>query len=77
MNLVQCRMARGALDWSTRQLAAAAGIPTARVTRFQIDQTASDEDRRRMRGAFEKAGIIFVEENGEGPGVRLRKASAK
>jgi hypothetical protein len=26
-----------------------------------------------MRAALEAAGIIFVEENGEGPGVRLRK----
>jgi hypothetical protein len=26
-----------------------------------------------IRAAFEAAGVIFVEENGEGPGVRLRK----
>jgi hypothetical protein len=26
-----------------------------------------------MRTALEAAGIIFIEENGEGPGVRLRK----
>ncbi len=27
-------------------------------------------------GALELAGVIFVEENGYGPGVRLRKATA-
>ena len=27
-----------------------------------------------MNSALELAGVIFVEENGEGPGVRLRKA---
>ena len=27
--------------------------------------------------ALELAGVIFVEENGEGPGVRLRKKKAK
>jgi hypothetical protein len=27
-----------------------------------------------LRGALEAAGVIFVEENGDGPGVRLRKA---
>jgi hypothetical protein len=27
-----------------------------------------------IRAAFASAGVIFVEENGEGPGVRLRKA---
>jgi hypothetical protein len=26
-----------------------------------------------IRRALEKAGVIFVEENGDGPGVRLRK----
>ncbi|WP_370736394.1 hypothetical protein [Beijerinckia mobilis] len=26
-----------------------------------------------IRQALESAGVIFVEENGEGPGVRLRK----
>jgi hypothetical protein len=26
-----------------------------------------------IRAAFEAAGVIFVDENGEGPGVRLRK----
>ena len=28
---------------------------------------------RYFRAALELAGVIFVEENGEGPGVRLRK----
>ncbi|MBB3930056.1 transcriptional regulator with XRE-family HTH domain [Kaistia hirudinis] len=27
-----------------------------------------------IRKALETAGVIFVDENGEGPGVRLRKA---
>jgi hypothetical protein len=27
----------------------------------------------RMRQALEAAGVIFVAENGDGPGVRLRK----
>jgi hypothetical protein len=26
-----------------------------------------------MRTALESAGVVFVEENGHGPGVRLRK----
>jgi len=28
----------------------------------------------RIVAALEAAGVIFVDENGEGPGVRLRKA---
>lgn len=26
-----------------------------------------------VQGALKTAGVIFVEENGEGPGIRLRK----
>jgi hypothetical protein len=29
-----------------------------------------------LRAALESAGVIFVAENGEGPGVRLRKGAA-
>ncbi|SFM61644.1 hypothetical protein SAMN05192568_104126 [Methylobacterium pseudosasicola] len=29
---------------------------------------------RKTETALEAAGVIFIEENGEGPGVRLRKA---
>jgi hypothetical protein len=29
-----------------------------------------------IKGALELAGVIFVEENGDGPGVRLRKGQA-
>lgn len=28
---------------------------------------------RSIRSAFEAAGVIFIPENGEGPGVRLAK----
>jgi hypothetical protein len=29
-----------------------------------------------VRAALESAGVIFIDDNGEGPGVRLRKAGA-
>jgi hypothetical protein len=34
---------------------------------------AAQEAVAAIRVALEAAGVIFVEENGEGPGVRLRK----
>jgi hypothetical protein len=40
--------------------------------RTPYDRTLSD-----VRQALEKAGVIFVDENGEGPGVRLKKKKAK
>jgi hypothetical protein len=36
---------------------------------------ASSEAMSAIQKALEKAGVIFVAENGDGPGVRLRKES--
>jgi hypothetical protein len=33
----------------------------------------SGEDRIKMQKTLERAGISFIDENGGGPGVRLRK----
>ena len=33
--------------------------------------------RNLVKSALESAGVIFVEENGEGPGVGLRKATPR
>lgn len=73
----QCRAARALLDWPQQQLADAAQVGIVTVRQFE---GGGSRPRRPtlyvMRRAFEAAGVIFMEENGEGPGVRLRKSSA-
>jgi transcriptional regulator with XRE-family HTH domain len=66
-------MARAALDWSTSDLARAANVGANTVNRFETGQDARMSSVDKMRSALESAGVIFVDENGEGPGVRLRK----
>ena len=72
----QCRAARGLLDWSQQELAnkAAVGIVTVRQL-----EAGTHEPRRAtldvVRRAFEAAGVEFIDENGGGPGVRLRKTT--
>lgn len=66
-------MARAALNWSTQELAAKAGVGVNTVNRFEAGQDARVSSVDKMRAALEAAGVIFVAENGEGPGVRLRK----
>jgi transcriptional regulator with XRE-family HTH domain len=75
MKSIQCRMARAALGWSTQELAKAADVGVNTVNRFEAGQDARVSSVDKMRRALETAGVIFVEENGDGPGVRLRKAS--
>lgn len=70
----QCRAARALLDWSQQDLAdrAKVGIVTVR----QLEAGAHEPRRATLevvRRALEEAGIEFIDENGGGAGVRLRK----
>jgi hypothetical protein len=71
----QVRGARAILGLSQPAVAEAAGVSTMTVKRAEGSgqPPASAEAMGKIQRALEKAGIIFVEENGDGPGVRLRK----
>jgi transcriptional regulator with XRE-family HTH domain len=70
----QCRAARGLLDWSQQELAESAGVGVVTVRQLEA---GTHEPRRAtldvIRRALESAGVEFIDENGGGPGVRLRK----
>jgi transcriptional regulator with XRE-family HTH domain len=70
----QCRAARGLIDWSQMELAERAGVGIVTIRQLEA---GTHEPRRAtldvVRRAFEAAGVEFIEENGGGPGVRLRK----
>ena len=72
----QLRAARGLLGWSQSQLAKVSDVGLSTVRRME----GSDGPLRGTAGnvwkvqrALEDAGVIFIDENDEGPGVRLRK----
>ena len=70
----QCRAARGLLGWTQEQLATCAGVGLSTVRDFELgSRKPISRNREAILNAFEKAGIIFIPENGEGPGVRLKK----
>ena len=73
MLAVQCRMARAALGWGVRDLAKQAGVSVDTVTRLEKGDALLPRTVEAIQRALEEAGVIFVAENGEGPGVRLRK----
>lgn len=71
----QVRMARAALNWSLADLSKAAGVHRNTISNFETGRYGgSPEALEAIRRALESAGVIFVDGNGEGPGVRLRKA---
>jgi len=68
------------LDWSQERLAVAAGISAPTMKRLEAQEGplgGRDETAAKIRLALEFAGIEFIDENGGGPGVRLRKRQKK
>ena len=75
MNAAQCKMARAALDLGVRELAELAKVSPDTIARLERGEELRERTIAAIRAALESAGVIFVEENGDGPGVRLRKAA--
>ena len=58
-------------------MASRAGLAANTVSRFENGSDAYGETLTKIQRAFEHAGIIFIDENDEGPGVRLRKTEGQ
>ena len=71
----QTRAARGLLGWSQSQLAEASGIGLSTIRRMEasggpLRGTAGNVWK--VQQALEEAGVIFIDADDDGPGVRLR-----
>lgn len=73
LTAVQSRMARAAVGLGVRELADAAGVSTNTITRFERGEALSPRTLSAIRAALEEAGVEFIEPNGGGAGVRLKK----
>ena len=74
---VQCRMARAALGMGVRELAAAAKVSVDTVAKFERGEELKERTIDSLQRALEAGGINLIDENGGGPGVRLRKRQQK
>ena len=74
----QVRMARAALNWTVRDLAEAAGLHRNTITNIEVGRYGGDpETLATIEAVLRRAGVEFIDENGGGAGVRLRKSSKK
>jgi transcriptional regulator with XRE-family HTH domain len=76
----QIRAARALIRWTAKDLAraSAVGVTTIRRAELAEDETSmTAANDLAVRRALEAAGIEFIDENGGGPGVRLRSAQRK
>jgi hypothetical protein len=72
----QIRAARALVQWRARDLARESAVGVATIRRAELaggetSMTAAND--LAVRRALEMAGVEFIDENGGGPGVRLRK----
>ena len=69
---VQCKMARAASGLGVRELAALAGVSPGTIQRLEAGEDLLPRTIAAVREALELAGVVFTDENGGGPGVRLK-----
>ena len=71
----QIRAARALIRWSAKELALAAGVGVATISRAEVEAgttTLTAANLRAIKSALEAAGIEFLPQNGGGVGVRFR-----
>jgi hypothetical protein len=72
----QIRAARALLRWRAEDLAQASAVGVATIRRAELadrETSMTVPNDMAVRGALEAAGVEFIDENGGGPGVRLKK----
>jgi transcriptional regulator with XRE-family HTH domain len=70
---IQIKMARAALGWSIRDLMEKAKVSNDTVNRLERGEQLRERTLAAVRDAMESAGVVFIAENGGGPGVRLKR----
>ncbi|MGO8282175.1 helix-turn-helix domain-containing protein [Rhizobium ruizarguesonis] len=65
-------MARVALGLGVRELAALAKVAPATISRLEAGEELKERTILDIRNALDAAGVMFIDQNGNGPGVRLR-----
>ena len=56
---------------------AGVSLPTVKRAEGGGEIKVSDDARAKLKRALEQAGVEFIDENGGGAGVRLRKVSSR
>jgi transcriptional regulator with XRE-family HTH domain len=72
----QIKAARALLGWSQDELARAAAVSIPTIKRLEAGEGqlgGQSETGDKIRHALQLAGVEFIDENGGGAGVRLRK----
>jgi hypothetical protein len=76
----QIRAGRALIRWSAGDLSRQSAVSLRTIRRAELVDSATSMTSANdlaVRRALETAGVEFIDEDGGGPGVRLRKRQAK
>jgi len=76
VSIRQLKAARTLVGWSQEELASTSGISLPTIKRLEAAEGllgGRQTTAQKIKNALERAGVEFIDENGGGPGVRLRK----
>lgn len=76
----QIRGARAILRWSAEKLAKETGLSWPTIQRMEASEgvpSSISKNLHAVQRTLEDAGIVFIDENGGGVGVRLREQRAR
>jgi len=71
----QCRAARALVGLSQQELADQSAVSKRTIASFELGQAILPAMKLALRHSLEAKGVIFIAENGEGPGVRMKKVT--
>ena len=71
----QIRAARALLGWTANELSRQSAVSLRTIQRAELQETfMTAANDLAIRRSLEAAGVEFIDGNGGGPGVRLRRA---
>jgi hypothetical protein len=76
----QIRAARALVKWSAEDLAKHSSVSLRTIRRAELadrETSMTAPNDVAIRTALESAGVEFIDENGGGPGLRLKKRQRK
>jgi len=80
LSSAQIRAARALIRWSAEDLANETTLSVTTIRRAELaesETSLTSANDRAIRQTLEAAGVEFIDENGGGPGVRLRQRQLK
>lgn len=72
LNAAQCKMARVATGLGLRDLAAIADVSPNTISRLERGEELRNSTIEALRNALEQAGVSFLDDDGNGAGVRFK-----